>query len=79
MHTAELVVRGQRFEEERFHVADVGAQGGDVVVLRGAEGEVGGVEGGFFAGGVDGDEVCAGGEGGGVEEGEEVVGEAHAG
>ena len=79
MHTAELVVRGQVFEEEGLHVADVGAEGGDVVVFWVAEGEVGGVEGGFFAGGVDGDEVGAGGEGGGAVEGEEVVGEAHTG
>lgn len=79
MHTAELVVRGQGFEEKGFHMTGVGADGGDVVVLRVTEGEVGGVEGGFFAGGVDGDDVGAGGEGGGAEEGEEVVGEAQAG
>ncbi len=78
MHTAELVVRGQVFEEEGLHVADVRAEGGDVVVFWVAEREVGGVEGGFFAGGVDGDDVGAGGEGGGAEEGEQIVGEAHA-
>jgi hypothetical protein len=77
MHTAELVVRGQVFEEEGLHVADVGAEGGDVVVFWVAEGEFEGMEGGFFAGGVDGDDVGAGGEGGGAEEGEEVVGEEH--
>lgn len=54
----------------------MGAEGGDVVVFWVAKGEVKRVEGGFFSGGVDGDEVRAGGEGGGEEEGEEVVGEA---
>lgn len=54
----------------------MGADGGDVVVVWVAKGEVKGVEGGFFAGSVDGNEVRAGGEGGGKQEGEEVVGEA---
>ncbi len=76
MHTADHVMRSQAFEEQGFHVADVGAEIGDVVMLWGAEREVEGVEGSFFAGGVDGDDVGPGEEAGGTEEGEEVVSEA---
>ena len=73
IHTRESVLSGEFLEEERGHVGDLGAAGGDGVVGGVAQGEVGAVEGFLKASAEDGDDVC--GECGGFEEGQEVVGE----
>ena len=63
------------FHEKGFHDHGMGAHVGQGVVFWVAEREIGGCQGGFFAGGVNGDYVCW--PWGSEEEREKLCCEAH--
>lgn len=71
------VFLGQGFKEKSRHIHHMRAYVCERVMC--AERDIGGVEGGFHAGGVDGCYSCAGGEEGGEEEGEKEGDETNAG